>query len=922
MSSLRSFLRTQSFGDVENSRLSKLAEQKLTPAEVTRLADNLVAEWQIDPELRERSLAMIGKRPKDSITQRDLEMMVRLLHATHSKDAGVLGEYAKHTSKIHTLVEKTAGSRLRMLARVEREFVPGATNWNLFVGSKPAGYIQTSNGQVSSTKLKPEFRNLGLGKKFYGEVTRRMPNQTLKSDSVVSPDAARVWDRLDKSKGWEVAQAPWSKRTPEGGVRSPSPRHQNAHAGLSADVASQMDAAAAQSGTARPWSYRGTLPEKSAIKLPWDDPPLLPYLTKKGNIAAMAGHAATGAVVGGSMGAYGAKDGNRMRGAILGGAAGAALGAPTRKMVTALEATSPVVAGHIAAHRTPIEYGTAAASGSKGGLVVGLGERIFGKEVEKKAATPDYGSYSGERFHPQHVHNAANAVGMKWDNNPVFKRQCREWVGKEHLDTMTPAELSTVVGHVLRTTSLMAKHLTPAQIAKVTQQDPELHALCEMELGELAVHGSLTKAKAHQLFGLTEAREKLKKAQNGKLLLKEAGVVEEYAKHTALNLGQAARDIRYLTNHPGAPEGAGHAFESVKRRLPSLLNNLFYAAVPPHLHHDKAELAAMGGSLGDWYRRGYAPWKHAAPAAKIADAPSDSTEKQAKVALAGIEYHGKTFPGYNQPIASDKKEKKMMVLAKKGEEVRLIHFGQKGYQHNYSPEAKQNYLTRSAGIRDKSGQLTKDDPFSPNYWARKVLWPKGETGHGHNGPVNTEVRMQRKEAGLKEKLVDLLAPARSSDPRIRAEGEFRAKNDMAHGGQFLGQFRGNYKERMQDHVDKATTQEKSAEASSGLLSVLLSRKENEKWAAAAKLADDNQLHNVAEIGGLGVLAAPYAGDVLKHRPGMIGGAAKAYDAAFGHSAPKAIQHKIELAGLGTLAAPSAYSLGKWGVNKVKGPPKQ
>jgi hypothetical protein len=282
---------------------------------------------------------------------------------------------------------------------------------------------------------------------------------------------------------------------------------------------------------------------------------------------------------------------------------------------------------------------------------------------------------------------------------------------------------------------------------------------------------------------------------------------------------------------------------------------------------------------------------------------------------AEVEYHGKTFPGYNKPIASDKKEKKMMVLAKKGGEVKLVHFGQKGYQHNYSPEAKQNYLTRSAGIRNKSGQLTKDDPFSPNYWARKVLWPKGETGHGHNGPVNTEVRMQRKEAGLKEKLVDLLAPARSSDPRIRAEGEFRAKNDMAHGGQFLGQFRGNYKERMQDHVDKATTQEKKA----SLFGTIAARKENERWAASAKLADDNPLHHVAEIGGLGVLAAPYAADLLKHRPGMIGGAAKAYDKAFGHGAPKPIQNKMELVGLGTLGAPSVYSLGKWGVNKVKGP---
>ena len=98
-------------------------------------------------------------------------------------------------------------------------------------------------------------------------------------------------------------------------------------------------------------------------------------------------------------------------------------------------------------------------------------------------------------------------------------------------------------------------------------------------------------------------------------------------------------------------------------------------------------------------------------------ASASSTLKEAEV-----EYHGKTFPGYNQPIKSDSADKKMMVLAKKGDEVKLVHFGQKGYQHNYSPEAKQNYLTRSAGIRDKSGHLTKDDPFSPNYWARKDLW--------------------------------------------------------------------------------------------------------------------------------------------------------------------------------------------------------
>ena len=103
---------------------------------------------------------------------------------------------------------------------------------------------------------------------------------------------------------------------------------------------------------------------------------------------------------------------------------------------------------------------------------------------------------------------------------------------------------------------------------------------------------------------------------------------------------------------------------------------------------------------------------HAAQASKI--------EK-----MASVEYRGKTFPGYNKPIPSDKKNKKKMVLVKRGDRVKLVHFGQKGYEdftQHKDKQRRKNYLTRSAGIKNKSGQLTKNDPFSPNYWARKELW--------------------------------------------------------------------------------------------------------------------------------------------------------------------------------------------------------
>jgi hypothetical protein len=89
-------------------------------------------------------------------------------------------------------------------------------------------------------------------------------------------------------------------------------------------------------------------------------------------------------------------------------------------------------------------------------------------------------------------------------------------------------------------------------------------------------------------------------------------------------------------------------------------------------------------------------------------------------------YHGQLWL-LNHPYKSTAKHKKMMVLATKivrGErQVKLIHFGALGYGHNYSPEAKRNYLRRSAGIRNKTGKLTKNDHWSANYWSRTILWP-------------------------------------------------------------------------------------------------------------------------------------------------------------------------------------------------------
>jgi hypothetical protein len=79
---------------------------------------------------------------------------------------------------------------------------------------------------------------------------------------------------------------------------------------------------------------------------------------------------------------------------------------------------------------------------------------------------------------------------------------------------------------------------------------------------------------------------------------------------------------------------------------------------------------------------------------------------------------------------STRKGKKLMVNVS----GKTIHFGDATRQHYFDKtgiwssqnhndkKRRKNYLTRSAGIKDGKGNLTKDDPMSPNWHSRKILW--------------------------------------------------------------------------------------------------------------------------------------------------------------------------------------------------------
>src|SRR5210317_2275635 len=81
----------------------------------------------------------------------------------------------------------------------------------------------------------------------------------------------------------------------------------------------------------------------------------------------------------------------------------------------------------------------------------------------------------------------------------------------------------------------------------------------------------------------------------------------------------------------------------------------------------------------------------------------------------GIEYRGKKFAGFNKPRKSDRAGKKGMVLAKEGDKVRLIHYGDSSMGHNYSPEARKSFKARH-------GRNIAKGKSSAAYWANKVFW--------------------------------------------------------------------------------------------------------------------------------------------------------------------------------------------------------
>ncbi len=90
-----------------------------------------------------------------------------------------------------------------------------------------------------------------------------------------------------------------------------------------------------------------------------------------------------------------------------------------------------------------------------------------------------------------------------------------------------------------------------------------------------------------------------------------------------------------------------------------------------------------------------------------------------------IEYRGEKFEGYNKPKRTPKHPKKShAVLAKEGDTIKLIRFGEQGAKTAGKPKKGESdrMKKKRASFKARHGKNIKKGKLSAAYWADKVKW--------------------------------------------------------------------------------------------------------------------------------------------------------------------------------------------------------
>jgi len=88
-----------------------------------------------------------------------------------------------------------------------------------------------------------------------------------------------------------------------------------------------------------------------------------------------------------------------------------------------------------------------------------------------------------------------------------------------------------------------------------------------------------------------------------------------------------------------------------------------------------------------------------------------------------ITYRGEKFSGYNKPKRTSGHSKKShAVLAKKGDTVKLIRFGQQGVSGAGKNPKTSGEKARKRSFKARHAKNIKRGNMSAAYWANKVKW--------------------------------------------------------------------------------------------------------------------------------------------------------------------------------------------------------
>ena len=88
-----------------------------------------------------------------------------------------------------------------------------------------------------------------------------------------------------------------------------------------------------------------------------------------------------------------------------------------------------------------------------------------------------------------------------------------------------------------------------------------------------------------------------------------------------------------------------------------------------------------------------------------------------------IEKNGEKFSGYNKPKRTPKHAKKShAVLAKEGDKVRLIRFGQQGVSGAGSNPKTASEKARRKSFKARHAKNISKGKMSAAYWANKAKW--------------------------------------------------------------------------------------------------------------------------------------------------------------------------------------------------------